>query len=248
MEAALVSKGPSASGDPYYVFKEELESKVSSTSHKYKRWKSLYEAHDVPPTTKDFPKLTEELTKDLGSAERSLGFLEQTIRKIEDDRTRFLHIDQVELSNRKAFVSNTRQELLKMTTEVTSEVVKTKVRRDERKMLQPLESKGIDHNTILVDEKDRQQQIIKEQDTSLDQLHTSVTRIGHVAVAINTEIKSQNVMLKDVEADLDDTTERMNFVMARMSKLLKTKDTCQLSGIIILTIVLMIMVFLVIYT
>ncbi|OQR96366.1 Syntaxin-6 [Achlya hypogyna] len=249
MEASLMAKsaGPSASGDPYYVFKEDLESKVSSLHAKYKRWKSLLDARDVSPT-KDFPKLTDELTKELTTAERSLGFLEQSIRAIEADRAKYAHIDRVEVSSRKRFVSETRQDLLTMSSALTSDAAKNKVRRDERKMLQPLEAAPIDRNELFVDEKQRQAQIIKEQDASLDQLHTSVGRLGQVAVTIKTEVESQNTMLKDVDADLDDTTERMNFVMAKMSRLLKTKDTCQLSGIIFLTVVLLIMVFLVIYT
>ncbi|EQC33814.1 hypothetical protein SDRG_08497 [Saprolegnia diclina VS20] len=249
MEASLMAKsaGPSASGDPYYVFKEDLESKVSSIHQKYKRWKHLLDARDASPT-KDFGKLTDELTKELATAERSLGFLEQSIRAIEADRTKYAHIDRVQVSSRKSFVSDTRQDLMAMTAALTSDAAKSKVRRDERKMLAPLTPAPIDRNSILADEKQHQQQIIKEQDKDLDELHTSVNRLGQVAVTINSEIKSQNEMLKDVDADLDDTTERMNFVMAKMSRLLKTKDTCQLGGIIFLTIVLLVMVFLVIYT
>jgi hypothetical protein len=110
---------------------------------------------------------------------------------------------------------------------------------------------------------------VQAQEQNLDQLHESVGRLGTIAVDINTEIKSQNLcvqtymisisisiyheillnrMLDDLTMDVESTQERMNFVMARMARLLKTKDTCQLSGIFVLTIVLVIMVFLVIYT
>ncbi|KAH9130702.1 hypothetical protein LEN26_004559, partial [Aphanomyces euteiches] len=109
-------------------------------------------------------------------------------------------------------------------------------------------SSTIDRNAILVDEKARQQQIVKDQDADLDQLNVSVKRLGHVAVEINTEIKSQNKMLDDIELDMDDTQERMNFVMLRMSRLLKTKDTCQLGSILLLMAILVVLVFLVIYT
>lgn len=55
-------------------------------------------------------------------------------------------------------------------------------------------------------------------------------------------------MLDDLTDDVDEAQERMNFVMDRMSKLLKTKDRCQLGLIIFLMLVLVVMVFLVIYT
>ncbi|KAF0700229.1 Aste57867_9238 [Aphanomyces stellatus] len=273
MQTSLVGKhatGPSASGDPYYVFKEyvdvswllslssrtttrELESKVSAINHTYKRWKQILDGGSTSPT-KEFPKMTDDLKKDVVSAERSLGFLEQSIRAIETDRAKYAHIDRVELSARKSFVSTTRHELMSISAEVSSDVVKSRVQKEERKLVRASSSQqvppspSIDRKGILVDEKARQQQIVQEQDANLDQLGESVGRLGHVAVAINTEIKSQNKMLEDVEMDMDDTQERMNFVMLRMSRMLKTKDTCQLSGILVLSAVLVVLVFMVIYT
>ncbi|ETW02890.1 hypothetical protein H310_05357 [Aphanomyces invadans] len=262
MQASLVGKnvggGASASGDPYYVFKEELETKVSSIYHTHKRWKLLMNDTTSSPTNR-FPKTTDDLKKEVASAERSLGFLEQSIRAIESDRTKYAHIDSVELSGRKTFVSSTRQELMRISVEISSDLVKARIQRDERRMLRSSSSQQsngalaspsptVDRNSILVDEKTRQQQIVKDQDESLDQLHTSVSRLGHVAVEINSEIKGQNRMLEDLELDVDDTQERMNFVMSRMSRMLKTKDTCQLSGILVLTGVLIVLIFLVIYT
>ncbi|KAF0757964.1 hypothetical protein AaE_004088, partial [Aphanomyces astaci] len=239
----------------------ELETKVSSIHHTHKRWKLLWNDVGGSPTNK-FPKTTEDLKKEVASAERSLGFLEQSIRAIESDRTKYAHIDRVELSGRKAFVSSTRHELMSISAEVSSDAVKARVLRDERRLLRTSSSSQqsaasspttttsttIDRNAILVDEKARQQQIVQDQDENLDQLHTTVSRLGHVAVDINAEIKTQNRMLEDMEMDVDDTQERMNFVMTRMSRLLKTKDTCQLGGILMLTGVLIVLVFLVIYT
>ncbi|RHY45340.1 hypothetical protein DYB30_008631, partial [Aphanomyces astaci] len=223
----------------------ELETKVSSIHHTHKRWKLLWNDVGGSPTNK-FPKTTEDLKKEVVSAERSLGFLEQSIRAIESDRTKYAHIDRVELSGRKAF------ELMSISAEVSSDAVKARVLRDERRSAASspttTTSTTIDRNAILVDEKARQQQIVQDQDENLDQLHTTVSRLGHVAVDINAEIKTQNRMLEDMEMDVDDTQERMNFVMTRMSRLLKTKDTCQLGGILMLTGVLIVLVFLVIYT
>ncbi|RHY03701.1 hypothetical protein DYB36_008659, partial [Aphanomyces astaci] len=223
----------------------ELETKVSSIHHTHKRWKLLWNDVGGSPTNK-FPKTTEDLKKEVASAERSLGFLEQSIRAIESDRTKYAHIDRVELSGRKAF------ELMSISAEVSSDAVKARVLRDERRSAASspttTTSTTIDRNAILVDEKAWQQQIVQDQDENLDQLHTTVSRLGHVAVDINAEIKTQNRMLEDMEMDVDDTQERMNFVMTRMSRLLKTKDTCQLGGILMLTGVLIVLVFLVIYT
>jgi syntaxin 6 len=42
--------------------------------------------------------------------------------------------------------------------------------------------------------------------------------------------------------------EKMNFVMGKLARLLKTKDTCQLWTVLLLTILLVVLIFLVMYT
>ena len=89
---------------------------------------------------------------------------------------------------------------------------------------------------------------IQEQDEGLEQLDGTVDRIHGMAEEIHGELSAQARMLDDMEDELDETTEKMNFVMGKLSKLLKTKDTCQLWTIVALTVVLIVMVFLVIYS
>lgn len=55
-------------------------------------------------------------------------------------------------------------------------------------------------------------------------------------------------MLTDLEADIDEAAEKMNFVMGKLAKLLKTKDTCQIWTVIGLTLVLVLLIFLLVYT
>jgi hypothetical protein len=54
-------------------------------------------------------------------------------------------------------------------------------------------------------------------------------------------------MLGELEVEVENTNEQMNFVMGKLSKLLKTKDKGQLMLIIILTIVLIVLVLITIY-
>jgi len=48
-------------------------------------------------------------------------------------------------------------------------------------------------------------------------------------------------MLNQLDSDMDDAGEKMNFVLERLGKLLKTKNSCQLWTIVILVVVLIIM-------
>ncbi len=49
-----------------------------------------------------------DLTREVTAAERSMVFMEQSIRAIEADRAKYPHIDRVEIAARKDFVSSTR--------------------------------------------------------------------------------------------------------------------------------------------
>ena len=61
------------------------------------------------------------------------------------------------------------------------------------------------------------------------------------------ELKDQSVMLSEVERDMDETSEKMNFAMRKLQKLLKTKDNCQIWTIVVLVLVLGILVAMVIW-
>ena len=71
--------------------------------------------------------------------------------------------------------------------------------------------------------------------------------MDNLANTIGTEIKEQDKMLTKLGDDMDDAGNKMNFVQAQLSKLLKTKDGCQIWTIVILAIILIILVCLVIW-
>ncbi|KAL4109584.1 hypothetical protein PRIC1_001283 [Phytophthora ramorum] len=245
-----------ASGDPFYVFKDELESKVSAVNQTHAKWRAVLEARDSP-AAKELPALTHQIESAVATADKSVKFLEETIVMVEANRAKFEHIDAAEIASRKAFVATTRKELQAVRDEISTDAVKARIRKEERKLMQPAKSSTSFRSSIpgqernerfLADETQRQQQIMQEQDQSLAGLQTDITRLHGVTVEISSEVKHQNKMLDDLNDDVEEAQERMNFVMGRLSKLLKTKDKCQLGLILFLVAVLVVMVFLVVYT
>ncbi|ETO64288.1 hypothetical protein, variant 1 [Phytophthora nicotianae P1976] len=249
----MMKKEPSmaaASGDPFYVFKDELESKVSAVNQKHAKWRAILDAKDSP-AAKELPALTHQIESAVSTAEKSVKFLEETIVMVEANRTKFEHIDAAEIASRKAFVAATRkvgnvleiareegvlmpfkQELQAVSAEISTDAVKTRIRKEERKLMQSAKSStsfrsnltGQERNEhFLEEETQRQQQIMQEQDQSLAGLHSDITRLHGVTVEISSEVKSQNKMLDDLTDDVEEAQERMNFVMGRLSKMLKTK-------------------------
>lgn len=55
-------------------------------------------------------------------------------------------------------------------------------------------------------------------------------------------------MLKSLEEDLADAEEQLGVVMGKLAKLLKTKSKCQIGLIVILSLIVLVLFFLVIYT
>jgi len=72
--------------------------------------------------------------------------------------------------------------------------------------------------------------------------------VGYMAETIQEEIDTQNVMLKSLEEDLADAEEQLGVVMGKLAKLLKTKSKCQIGLIVILSLIVLVLFFLVIYT
>jgi predicted PurR-regulated permease PerM len=93
-----------------------------------------------------------------------------------------------------------------------------------------------------------QQDMIKQQDEQLDEIGNIANRLVHHAGSINDELKMQEHMLKRMEDDVDKNLEKMNFVMKKLGKLLKTSDTKTLCTIICLLVTLVVLMMLVFYT
>uniref|UniRef100_A0A7S4IM31 t-SNARE coiled-coil homology domain-containing protein n=1 Tax=Odontella aurita TaxID=265563 RepID=A0A7S4IM31_9STRA len=90
---------------------------------------------------------------------------------------------------------------------------------------------------------------MKRQDEGLEMLGQSADRLGQLSMNIHEELGQQNKLLDEMEDDLDQATTRLDFVTQ------KTRELVQRSGgkknfliIVGLTIVVIILIFLIIYT
>merc|ERR1712217_999576 len=98
-----------------------------------------------------------------------------------------------------------------------------------------------DNDSFLRNQEQQQMQIIQQQDTALEELSKSAHRLGDTARTINVELQEQQKMLAELDEDIDKETEKLNFVMKRMGRLLKTSDhkqLCLIIGLSILAVVL----------
>ena len=90
--------------------------------------------------------------------------------------------------------------------------------------------------------------MLQQQDETLDDLDAAVIRVGVIAGSIHEELGQQNKMLNDLEEDLDEAEEKLGLVMGKLGEMLKTRNKLQLGTIMCLSVIVVILFFLVLYS
>jgi syntaxin 6 len=196
-----------------------------------------------------------QLKRHIKNAESTLKDVHMTVQVVETSRHKFPHIDNTEMYERLTLVSTSRDRISRAKTEMNSDDVKSKMVSDERAKAIRRAGGGInqtqqelEHTEYIADSQAKQSLLMQAQDETLDELGEAVTRVGEMAENIHEEIGLQNKMLTTMEEDLSDAEEKLGVVMGKLAKLLKTKNKCHLGTILILSLVVVVLFFLVIYT
>lgn len=203
----------------------------------------------------DVKDTKKQLKRHIKNAEATLRDLQTTVRLVENKRSQFLHINDTELYERKSLVSSSANRIKTAKSGMNSDEVKSKISEDERKKMQRrtgdmgAKTRIEKENSAFIQDKHAQaQMMLQAQDEALDELDEAVTRVGGMAGEINEELNQQNKMLTELEEDLDDVEEKLGVVMGKLGKMLKTKNKFQLGTIICLSITVIVLFILVVYS
>lgn len=107
---------------------------------------------------------------------------------------------------------------------------------------------GEDEETEFIKSHAGTQLMMRHQDETLDELDDAVVRVGYMAENIHEELEQQNKYLTELEEDLTNAEEQLGVVMGRMAKILKTKNKWHLGTILIMSFIVVILFFMVLYT
>ena len=88
----------------------------------------------------------------------------------------------------------------------------------------------------------------KEQNVVLDDMLTSIQRLGVLGEAIHDELDVHNRMLEDLDESMEDVEGRMDVALHKMEKILQTKSRWKLCLILFLVVAFVVLLFLIIYT
>lgn len=245
----------SPTNDPYYVARDDVAKQISKVREMQREWRKLL--HDENTTRcSRFQELHTNISSDIGELDVDLRDIGVTINVVEENRERF-HLDDAEVRIRKEFVRQSRVALKEIRDEVIGRAAQAKIEQDKRLALQQ-NSSGAQRGSSMKNsrvskenaeylevQKQEQQYIKDEQDETLIELSQSAQRLGHIAISINKELEYQQPMLELLSKDVDKETEKLNFVMKRVGRLLKTSDNkllCLAIGLFILFLVLLFLV------
>jgi syntaxin 6 len=90
---------------------------------------------------------------------------------------------------------------------------------------------------------------IKEQDQNLDVLESSVMNLNRLSLTISSELKEQNSLLDELDRDTEHATDAIELITKKTQELVKKSGGAKYFSIIVcLTVILIILTLLVIYT
>jgi chromosome segregation ATPase len=245
--------------DPFYTVRDNVNSQLERIRARYDKFEDLVNVVNTA-TDESFKELRRGLTKEIRNVEKDIKGLQVAIDMVDKNRSKFAHIKDSELSSRKGFVSGAQDSLNYVKNGMESSSIRRKIDEDENRQrkyennnggMNPM-SKGLsieeENHSFIQDQRQQTQFAIREQDMALDELGMAVDKLHVIGRGVNEELKEQNRMLDDLDRDLDEAGGKMNFVQEALSKLLKTKDGCQIWTIVILFLILCILVALIIWT
>jgi len=205
-----------------------------------------------------FQEVHAEISGELVNLDLDLKDITATISMVEEhrDNPKFNYVSASEISSRKDFVRASLAAVREIQDTVAGRSAQAKIEADKRQVLQAGSSRGSgqapdrrveqENEDFLSRQRQDQQRMIQSQDETLTEISKSAQRLGEAARTINLELQDQQQMLEDLDKDVDKETEKLNFVMKRMGRLLKTGDSKQLCLIIGLFVLMIVLIFLII--
>mmetsp|Transcript_22645 Transcript_22645/g.51786 ORF Transcript_22645/g.51786 Transcript_22645/m.51786 type:complete len:247 (-) Transcript_22645:101-841(-) len=244
-----------ATDDPYYTARDEVQRNIKKTKEMMQEWQVKLTSENTAKS-KQFQDLHADLQGEIQSLQYDLQDIADSIEMVEKNRVRF-KLDDREISSRKAWLRDSRSAVQQLSDAVNSGKAKAKIESDQRQLLGGQKAAGAsgsddrrkataENDSFLSNQRQDQQQIVAQQEDHLDELAKSARRLGENARVINVELQDQQRMLEQLEDDIDKESEKLNFVMKRIGKLMKTNDNKQICMIIGLFVFMLVLVFLVI--
>jgi hypothetical protein len=231
----------SSAPDPYYVARDAVNQAVAQIRSSFQNWERC--SMEPPSGSGSFAETTRRLIDDIDHLEEDLSVIDGSIKAVEANPQRY-PLRPGELDLRKQWASTQRRLCAEIRAKATGAETKARIEADRRKSTSITDEQSRQrrvaeetNSASIGKSKEMHQQIIAQQDDTLNELARVTDRLGQTGVVINTELQDQQRLLHELDQDIDRQQEKMNYVMGKMAKLLKTSDTKQLVFVLILLVI-----------
>jgi len=117
--------------DPFYIFRTDLQQKLTLTSSTLSTYLNLVQTTDTATNTHEIKECKKQLKRYIKQCESTINDLTTTIKVVTNNRSKFSHITNKELVDRQNFVDKSSDTIVKIKLDMNSESVKEKIRNDE---------------------------------------------------------------------------------------------------------------------
>merc|ERR1719483_98067 len=235
--------------DPYEVQKRTTESELFHLQNDFETWQTLLETTNTAKSNK-FNTVTQSVKRQMKTVQKSLKELDELNTKRND---RISNLSEEDIEQRKKYITDTQALLQNMKDKIRSPRTKLKVEKNRQELLNErnsafrsaISSDADERNgeRRLRDYEQSQQMVHKEQDDILEDMLSSIQKLGMMGDVISHELHEQNELIDEIDDDMDAAQDRLTRMTLRLDRILGHSDSKKWCLIIALSIVLMIMIY-----
>lgn len=246
-----------AADDPFDVVRAQVARALALAERSHQKWSEV--RRRKPVRTQEVAAAHVSLVSALEEVEGDLGELEQCVALVERERARFAALDDAEVASRRTFVNSSRRACDSIRADLEQNGPKLKG-AERGRGAQPGERVGLlaaaegppasssraaaraAADAALFDQHDQlQQSQVAQQEETLEELGSAVGRLKNLGNVMNEEIQSQNRMIVDLEAQVDNAAGAMSALKGRMREMAQSKDRGKFCAIGVLSVLLVVL-------
>ncbi|KAK5827767.1 t-SNARE [Linnemannia elongata] len=246
--------------DPFILIKNDVLSSLSNAATLFESWKRILQTV-TSAQNEELLKTKEELLQILANIEQDLEDLDDAVRAVIDNPSRF-NLTTRESNARKQFVDQTRRKVQDMKTKLEQPIKIGNAQLDRLALLEDTtggsssprgyqkpsrrENMMYSNAKFVEQEAQQQQMLMQEQDQQLDGVMHTVLNMREIASTMNDELADQSILLDDLDEHVDRTAGSLQKAMKRMNHFIKqneeTKSSCCIGILIMVLIILLILI------
>jgi len=193
--------------------------------------------------------MTENLKLQYKAIKSALQKCQETVQKVESNRASYPGITQNELDGRNKFVKEMKQVIDNCRNDIQSEKTQAIIEKHKKELAKvPEESQKelasrVANDEFISNRMEVVQTEVKEQDAILDDMLSTLKRLGVHGDTINLELDEQNTMLNEVNDEMDTVMGRIKHLTDKLDRLMNFSMGKKVVIIVLLLIILVVMIY-----